>query len=247
MKIPPKRLPLHFLIAFTILFALLLIYPVRNGITRPALVATPILCYALLLTLTWRKKRLRIPLLLLPAALLLPLSLPGHSPDPAAMQTAYIHSLRNYLGTRYIWGGENHIGIDCSGLIRAAMVDAQLHQGITTLNPQLLRQSASLWWNDIAARDMPNGYNGRILPLFSTNSAQSDVNKLHPGDIAVTADGSHVLAFLGNDRWIEADPLSLHVIEWNTTARPGYLDRPFQLLRWRCLATPETYTSSTTH
>ena len=218
------------------MLTLLLLYPVRIGITRPAILASSLLIYALLLLCLWKKRPLRYILLTLAALPMIFVSLPGRPADSTALQSTYTSTLRSYTHTRYVWGGENHLGVDCSGLIRAAMVDTQFKESIATLNPTLLRESAWLWWNDIAARDMPAGYNNRLLPLFSSDKIrQSGLDSLHPGDLAATADGSHVFAYLGNNRWIEADPISLRVTEWNTADRPAYLDRPLTFLRWRCL------------
>ena len=114
------------------------------------------------------------------------------------------------------------------------MVDAQFKQGVTTLNPRLIREGAWLWWNDIAARDMPRGYEGR-MSLLSGVSSISNASGLEPGDVAVTGDGSHVIAHVGDDRWIEADPVGLRVTEWSEKERPEWLDRPVYFLRWTCL------------
>ena len=40
------------------------------------------------------------------------LCMPGRSGDPAVLRQTYVRCLRNYEGTRYVWGGENRLGID---------------------------------------------------------------------------------------------------------------------------------------
>ncbi|MFN2599036.1 MAG: NlpC/P60 family protein, partial [Pyrinomonadaceae bacterium] len=51
------------------------------------------------------------------------------------MRRAYIASLESYEGTRYVWGGENSRGIDCSGLVRRGLINADFHEGVVTANP----------------------------------------------------------------------------------------------------------------
>jgi NlpC/P60 family len=34
------------------------------------------------------------------------------------LRSTYLRSLYSYMGTTYVWGGENQLGIDCSGLVR---------------------------------------------------------------------------------------------------------------------------------
>ncbi len=63
----------------------------------------------------------------------------------------YVGNLKRYQGTRYLWGGENFIGIDCSGLIRRAIMDSYRDYGIRTLNGKLLRELLYLWWYDTSA------------------------------------------------------------------------------------------------
>lgn len=53
----------------------------------------------------------------LPRAHIAPLGqpLPAHLPDPAAVAEIF-------LGTPYLWGGNSRAGIDCSGLVQAALL-----------------------------------------------------------------------------------------------------------------------------
>ena len=53
------------------------------------------------------------------------------------------------------------------------------------------------------------------MELFRSDSViSSDSSRLRPGDLAVTEDGVHVMAFLGDQRWIEADPDAKRVLEF---------------------------------
>jgi hypothetical protein len=232
MKRPLRISPLLF-IALSLLAVLLVAYPVRNGITRPAIVLIFPTIYVLLLFIIWRQRIARYSLIATLVIVMVVLVSPGREHDSQDLQKAYLSSLRAYIGTRYVWGGENRLGVDCSGLIRAAMVDALFKQGIETANPALLREGLWLWWHDIAARDMPNGYDGRMQTIIASNSLRTEASQLlNPGDAAVTGDGSHVIAYLGEDRWIEADPVGLQVVEWSANDRRESLDRPMTAVRW---------------
>jgi cell wall-associated NlpC family hydrolase len=46
-----------------------------------------------------------------------PSTLPGHSPLP----TSAIETARLFLGAPYLWGGRTPAGVDCSGLVQAAL------------------------------------------------------------------------------------------------------------------------------
>ncbi len=168
---------------------------------------------------------------------------PGRPYDPEALRRDNVACLRTFPGTRYVWGGENRLGIDCSGLVREGMIDATMRRGVATLNPHLIRTSVWMWWHDCSAADLGEGYRGRTRLLFEATSLQAtNYSRLLPGDIAVTEGGAHTMAYLGNRTWIEADPgepagqkvITLRV----PTSRNPWLQVPMRLLRWRLLDQP---------
>ncbi len=60
------------------------------------------------------------------------------------------------------------------------------------------------------------------------------LDQLAPGDIAVTPDGVHVLAYLGDGEWMEADPGLGKVIRARVPADDNpWFKAPVQVLRWR--------------
>jgi cell wall-associated NlpC family hydrolase len=160
----------------------------------------------------------------------------GKQGDPNILRQSYIQSLKQYKGTLYVWGGENRIGIDCSGLVRRGLINANIKTGLLTLNQRLIRHAFVLWWNDCSARSLRDEYRGFTTRLFKTGSINSiDSTTLSPGDLAVTSDGIHVLAYLGDKTWIEADPSVMKVIVVSTPSDNMWFKIPVQVVRWNQL------------
>jgi len=163
--------------------------------------------------------------------------LPGHSYNKSELRSEYVRSLQAYLGTPYVWGGGNHLGIDCSGLVERALVDAYLKRALLTANPALAREAISLWWHNRSARALGEGYRDDTRLLREERELNTaDYSQMEPGDLAVLSDGIHVLAYVGSQTWIEADPLSMRTIvakaPRNTDA---YFSMRVRLVRWRTL------------
>lgn len=212
-------------------------YPIRTGSLRFVLVLMIVLIWAGALLLFWNKKPIRWACLSLVFLFVLGRLWPKRAYDAQALRQEYIRSLLAYKGAPYVWGGENKRGIDCSGLMRCGLIDAEVKQGITTLNPALLRESFSLWWNDCSALALKNGFQNRTRLLFIAPSLnQLNYSKIAPGDIAVTSSGVHVLAYTGHKIWIEADPNEIaghRVIEVQVPARNAWFNMPVHVMRWR--------------
>lgn len=161
---------------------------------------------------------------------------PGRDFDRGRLGALYLERLTSYEGTRYVWGGENHLGIDCSGLVRRALVSSELRLGLRTLNPRLCRMALVMWWRDSSALDLRDGRRGFTARRFEAPDLNSIAPaRLAPGDIAVTADGVHTLAHLGQGLWIEADPDAQKVIRVQAPASNGWFTVPVVVLRWTAL------------
>lgn len=65
--------------------------------------------------------------------------------------------------------------------------------------------------------------------------AEADHSLLKPGDLAVTDDGVHVMAYLGDRAWIEADPHAHQVIEVILPSDNPWFRMPVVFVRWQCL------------
>jgi len=184
------------------------------------------------------RRRRRLALAVLAPGVLagLFLCLPGRRPDPERLRAAYVRRLALYEGAPYLWGGENRRGVDCSGLVRRALVEAEAGQGLRTLDPGLLRSALSLWWHDRTARELMAGHRGetaRVFPAGAINAIGD--GRLLPGDLAVTASGAHVLAYLGDGEWIDADPDHMKVVRMKVPAESAWFRTPVVVVRWAVL------------
>lgn len=221
-------------VAFAVVF--LSLHPVNGGLVRVAWLFALVAAMALSVVL-WRRSRWVYAALALsigiPATLL---ALPGRAFSRTSLRTSSVGVLRSFEGARYVWGGEGRLGIDCSGLVRQALIRASLEEGLSSLNGDLIRSAAALWWFDSSARALRDGYRGTTTVLLEAPSANAvPTERLAPGDFAVTSDGIHVLAFLGDHRWIEADPDLGRVVIVDTPTYNPWFSVPVHVLRWRAL------------
>ncbi|HLP91406.1 MAG TPA: NlpC/P60 family protein [Nostocaceae cyanobacterium] len=163
--------------------------------------------------------------------------LPGHTPDTITLRNYYIAEMQAFTGTQYVWGGENRVGIDCSGLVRQALVNANFKYGLISLNPKLIREGFSIWWFDASAETLGAGYRNKTQRILAANSINElDHSQIKTGDIAVTQDGIHTLGYIGNNIWIEADPGEKKVITVKAPDQNNLWVRvPVYIVRWQQL------------
>lgn len=219
-----------------------MLYPVSIGLTRAMGVALSAVLIVGLLLLWWRYRVLRWTLLGLCIAVALFSALPGRADyDRPALRQEVVHALQRYEGVRYVGGGENFLGIDCSGLVRRGTIEGTFVYGIRTLNPLLVREAALLWWRDMSARDMALGAGRKARKVAEEKSIATLNDKIvHPGDFAITSNGIHALAYLGDHVWLEADPGERKVIRFDArTAKNNWVRTPISVLRWRLLDLPQ--------
>ncbi len=95
-----------------------------------------------------------------------------------------------------------------------------------------------MWWFDLSALSLRDGARGWKQRLFRSPDINAiDSAKLLAGDLAVTIDGQHILAYVGTNRWIEADPGDLKVIAVTVPNRDNFwFQVPVYILRWKQLA-----------
>jgi len=208
-------------------------WPVSYGITRAAIVVLMLGIWAGALLLFWKNKYVRSACGVLILVAIAVFAAPDRKFSRSDLRQKYSTELQHYLATKYVWGGENSFGIDCSGLVRRPLITAHLKLGLASLNPTLLREGMALWWFDASARALRDGYRGKTKQLFESNSIKEiDHTSIQPGEFAITSDGIHALAYLGNERWIEADPALGKVVILPIAEENVWLKRPVSVMRW---------------
>lgn len=135
----PQRIGIGVWAAAFAVLLVALVYPISIGVIRLfVVVAVPTLWICAVL-LVRRRKTIAVIIALAGLLVLGFAALPGRRLDPVKLRRTYVDELRRYEGSRYVWGGENRRGIDCSGLVRRALINAHMRLAVSTLNPTGLR------------------------------------------------------------------------------------------------------------
>jgi hypothetical protein len=93
-----------------------------------------------------------------------------------------------------------------------------------------------MWFFDSSALALRDGYGNNTQKLGELESIQSGTEmSLLPGDMAVTENGKHILVYVGNDHWLQADPSLGAVVLLHKKAKNGWFKTPVFLLRWGVL------------
>jgi hypothetical protein len=229
-----KTLWLLWVTALIFLIACML-YPVSYRITRLASLILLFTVWFGLIGLLWKKPWFRWSLVTVTTFFGSFLALPARPLPPSEeLRSHYLHALQRYEGVTYYWGGESFRGIDCSGLIRRGLIDSFFLTGLKNGDPGLVRRAMSLWWHDCTAKALSEQHRGLTRSLFDTISLNDlDHTTVLPGDLAITSNGVHILAYIGNKRWIQADPHAGRVISLSapSSENPWFND-PMKICRW---------------
>lgn len=224
---------------FLLLILLIILFfdPINRTSTKYLFLLTSTLFF--ITTIYVFKKNLYIKLLtiLFSIIFLFIFAFEGKKIEVSVLREQYIKDLEKFENTPYLWGGESIFGIDCSGLIRRGIMDANLKLGIKTLNPLLVREAISMWFYDIAADSMMNEYRNTTQYVFSGKSVNElDYSKILPGDFMVTQNGVHTMAYIGDKIWIEADPGFAKVLKVKVPEKDlMWFKIPTKIMRWKQL------------
>lgn len=214
-------------------------FPISTRLTRLVTIVTLAGVLTSMLALWWQRTTLRWSILGLVLLGMVFFSLPGSAPEMNTLRADYLKALRSYEGVPYVWGGENSAGIDCSGLVRRGLMAALTRQGVRSANAKMVRMAFDLWWHDCSARDLGDAGYGLTSFVTETKSLRvMDHALLRPGDLAVTTDGLHVMAYLGDRSWIEADPVPKKVIISAADDNNVWMSMPMRIVRWKLLSWP---------
>jgi cell wall-associated NlpC family hydrolase len=225
----------------------LLLFPPSYRSTRFGLLFIGAIAWLGFIALTWPRRGLRWALLAITFVaggfFLLPAR---ESVTPEQLRAEYLAQLQRYDGVSYYWGGETHRGIDCSGLIRRGLIDALIWRGLQAADASPVRQGIFLWWDDCSANALSTHHHGQTIPVLNTGSLNTlDHGTILPGDLAITESGVHILAYLGENRWIQADPMAGKVIiDQARATENAWFDFPIKIVRWTILSGPSEGTVS---
>ena len=235
----PTRLLRLLWLAALVLFVAVALYPASYRFTRAGGLLLFFVVWFGLIFLCWHRRAVRYSLFGVTFFSAGFLALPARSlPAADSLRSDYVAGLRRYDGVTYYWGGESPKGIDCSGLIRRGLIDSMFLRGFRTFDPGLVRRALSLWWHDCTASALGEPHDGLTVHLLDTPSVNKlDHSKILPGDLAVTSSGVHIMAYLGNNTWIEADPGVGRVITVPVPAKDNsWFDTSMKIVRWSVLS-----------
>lgn len=219
VRVAPMNVPVRALLAGTFFFFIFTCLAfVFLAMNKPSVAAFPALFFLALFVL-WAV-------------------LSNKPPNAESLRQIYYNRLHAYIGTPFVRGGETNLGIDPSGLARAALWQAMSREGIKEFNPRLLGSELwRFWWRDLSIGDIANGKYGYTRTIgHAPKLAGYDTTYLEVGDMAVAGD-SQVIIYYGREQWIEASPADRRVVVNKAPAnsRRGYFNVPVRLVRWRIL------------
>lgn len=211
--------------------------PVNSRLLNLAFLGCVVGAWLGFVVLVWMRKSVRIFALILPVLVAIPFALPGGEMDSDELRKDYLRRMAEFEDTKYFWGGESSRGIDCSGLPRRALRDSLLAYGFKHFSGYAFRQYVKQWWYDASAKALSAGYRNYTSPLDVTGTIQEmNYDTLVPGDLAVTTNGVHILAYVGNEQWIQADPGigAVATLNGRTDENPWF-QTPVTTHRWQIL------------
>ena len=225
-----KRKLFAVILVITVLLGL---YPVSSTVTK-LLFCLGVILSAITFIFLLDQRKISLPLFYAFSLPLMCFLLADRPYSATRLRHNYLHSLKNSEGITYVWGGENFLGIDCSGLPRRSIMNALFKESFLSFSSQAFLKALDIWIFDSSAKALDEGYHNQTRYIASFSSIKHISPKLSKGDLAVTQDGVHVLVYLGNDIWKQADPIhgSVHRGSPFKEANDWY-NEPVNIVRWR--------------
>ena len=158
--------------AVCLVLCLVAAYPISTSYTRALSIALGAALCLLLGILSWRVRLARALLAVAGIAVVALLLGPGRNISSPSLAKAYASELLRYRGTRYVWGGENRLGIDCSGLVRSALSNAAILRGVTTA---IHRSSVSAYHSGGMTELQENWARGTVAKPIQSRSQQASM------------------------------------------------------------------------
>jgi hypothetical protein len=93
--------------------------------------------------------------------------------------------------------------------------------------PAVMLRRAALWASPLLL----------LITVFLVPVTNSKMKVLQ-GDMAVTNGGAHILAYLGDRKWIQADPSANKVIVESIPSNNGWFKRRVNIVRWKWMDFP---------
>ena len=198
------------------------LYPVGNDVIRIMEVILTASCVVWTFILWWPARWLwgiagLVTLLLI---------WPGRDYDRIALREAIAARLPAYEGTRWVWGGENFLGMDGPGLARRSAIEGTALHGLKTCNPRLLRMALSVWWSGFPSKS-PDAKPPKTVRVVSARN-------LHLADFAVYGNKEFEV-YAGDGVWF-----CFHPDGYVSRTRDVNSASPFAatVYRWRYLEMP---------
>ena len=117
------------------------------------------------------------------------------------------------------------------------MIDALNTCALRHLDASIFRASVDLWWHDTTAERLGECERDATLLISEAPSINAiERSQIEPGDMGVTGAGIHILAYLGGNEWIQAEPAVGEVIRNTVPSDSLWFDQKVKVIRWSSLA-----------
>ena len=222
-------------ILYLLAYCVIIISPIRTKLISLFILFSPITYLLVLLFILRKKLILKIIGSIVIVFTIILFSLKNRCVSIEEIRNTYVIELIKYENTRYVWGGENINGIDCSGLVRKGMINALFKLGVRNLSSKYLYEAFKIYINDFSAKSIKEEYKNMFTKLLEIDNLNTfDHSQIMAGDILVTSNGVHTFAYVGNNKWIQADPGSNKVIvEAAPSKNNQWYEMKSVILRWK--------------